>query len=104
MDDQAIDDMLLKINDTSTIFKKEDLRMQINDFINHLLIHDFNRLVQILYRVDVNEQKLKTLLQQNSDRDASVLITDLLIQRQEEKLKSRQAFKKNTDIPEDEKW
>ena len=84
--------------------QKQEMKIQLIDFINHLLLNDFNRLVQILYRIDVDEQKLKSLLQQNPQADTAVLIADLLIQRQEEKLKAKQEFKEDTNISESEKW
>lgn len=104
MNQQSIDELLIKLNDQTIVFQKEEMKMQLVDFINHLLLHDFKRLLQILYTIDVDEQNLKTLLQQNLQIDAAVLIANLLIQRQEEKLKSKQEFKKDTNIPENEQW
>lgn len=104
MNQKAIDALLIKLNDQTIVFQKEELKMQLVDYINHLLLHDFKRLLQILYTIDVDEQKLKKCLQQNPKTDAAVLIADLLIQRQEEKLKSKQEFKQDTNIPENEKW
>ena len=71
--------------------------------MNYLLVHDFNLLIQLLYRVDVDEEKLKKLLQEQPHTDAAVLITDLLIQRQKQKqstVKPAQA----QDIPDEDKW
>lgn len=104
MNQQSIDELLIKLNDQTIVFQKEEMKMQLVDFINHLLLHDFKRLLQILYTINVDEQNLKTLLQQNLQIDAAVLIANLLIQRQEEKLKSKQEFKKDTNIPENEQW
>lgn len=104
MKQESIDELLIMLNDHTIAFQKQEMKMQLIDFINHLLLNDFNRLVQILYRIDVDEQKLKSLLQQNPQTDAAVLIADLLIQRQEEKLKSKQEFKEDTNISENEKW
>jgi hypothetical protein len=36
-------------------------------FIDDLIRNDFNRLLRILYRVDVSEEKLKLKLEQNKD-------------------------------------
>ena len=40
------------------------------DFVNHLaleinglILHDFNKLISILYRIDINEIELKKMLQ-----------------------------------------
>jgi hypothetical protein len=102
--DEPIDRLLQVIEPGLPLAKREELRQQLVDAINYLLVHDFSRLVQVLYRVDVSEAKLKQLLQEQPHADAAVLITDLLIQRQEEKIKTRQAFQSEDDIPEDEKW
>ena len=103
-DNSSINSSLLRLNTTLTVFEKEELREQLKDYINYLLLNDFNKLVQLLYQVDVNEQKLKQLIKENPQMDASVLITDLLIQRQEEKIKTRETFKSNDDIADEDKW
>ena len=54
-----------------------DLIAYINDCINH----DFNKLVQLLYRIDVSEQKLKTILQSHPNEDASKLIATIILER-----------------------
>jgi hypothetical protein len=92
----AIQDLNAKQNDRS----KENIRELVND----LIVNDFNQLVRFLYRVDVNENKLKKLLHDNPETDAAVLITDLIIQRELEKLKAKESFKQGTDIPDEEKW
>ena len=103
-DNSSINSSLLRLNTTLTVFEKEELREQLKDSINYLLLNDFNKLVQLLYQVDVNEQKLKQLIKENPQMNASVLITDLLIQRQEEKIKTRETFKSNDDIADEDKW
>src|SRR3954453_8786212 len=72
--------------------EKQQVKQRLEQHINHLINNDFSRLVQLLYMVDVNEQKLKSILQQQSDRDAAQIITELIIARQEEKAQSRQRF------------
>lgn len=97
-------EQLLNLNNQLTALQKLEMKERLIEYINHLLLHDFNKLVQILYRVDVDEKKLKELLQQNAHTDAAVIIADLLIQRQEEKIKTKEAFKQSDNIPDDEKW
>ena len=66
---------------------------------------DFQKLVNILYRIDVNERKLKYLLQENVGEDAPVIIADLIIERQMEKIKIRQEFTSRMMISSgEEKW
>jgi len=83
----------------------EELRQRLSVEINDLIVHDFQKLVGILYRIDINERKLKYLLQENVGEDAAVIIADLVIERQLQKIKSRQEYRRdNTNINEEEKW
>ncbi|MFI5131412.1 MAG: hypothetical protein ACHQFX_15530 [Chitinophagales bacterium] len=73
--------------------------------INVLIQNDFQKLISILYRLDVSEEKLKFLLKENIESDAGVIITDLIIERQMQKIKSRQQFSQRDDnIDDSEKW
>ena len=83
----------------------EELQKLLAEHINHLIKNDFEKLVGYLYRIDVNEEKLKSLLHQYSDEDAGKIISLLIIERQEQKIRSRQQFRqRDNDISEDEKW
>ncbi len=82
----------------------EELKEKLTAFINDLINHDFEKLVFYLYRIDVNESKMKKLLNRRRGENAAGLIADLIIERQTEKIKSRKETTKNGDIPEDEKW
>jgi hypothetical protein len=73
--------------------------------INTLIKNDFNFLVQILYRIDVNESKLKQVLKENPTEDAGKIIAALLIERQLQKVNTRKQFKnKDNNFSEEEKW
>lgn len=97
-------DFFFKLNEQVDLVRKNELRQQLVDYINELLLHDFNKLVQLLYRIDVSEKKLKTVLSENQQTDAAVIITDLIIKRQEEKIKAKQSFKSDNNIAEEDKW
>lgn len=71
---------------------------------NHLIQHDFNLLVFILYRIDVSEQKLKQILKENPEADAGLIIARMMIQRQKEKLRAREEFKTKAEDSGEEKW
>jgi len=80
---------------------KQILIEKINDIINN----DFQKLVSILYRMDVSEIKLKQLLNENAGTNAAIIIVELMIERQAEKIRSRQQFNKSDkNISDDEKW
>ena len=75
------------------------------DRINDLLIHDFEKLVGILYRIDVSEKKLQELLAFNTGLDAAPIIADLVIERQVQKMNSRKQFKMDSEMDDgEEKW
>jgi hypothetical protein len=83
----------------------DELRKKIADYINPLITNNFNKLISILYRLDINESKLKQLLTDNPAEDAGMIIADLIIERQIQKLKSRETHKKGeNNIDENEKW
>ena len=83
----------------------EELKEKLSVHINHLINSDFEKLVSLLYRIDVSELKLKSLLQQNTGENAGGIIADLIIERQLQKIKSRQQFsKRDNNISEEEKW
>lgn len=90
------------------ILEKEsynEIHAQLSEYINNLVKNDFDKLVTYLYRIDVNEQKLKTLLQQNQQEDAGSIIATLIIERQQQKIKTREQFsQRNNSVDENEKW
>jgi hypothetical protein len=81
------------------------------DFVNHLsleidrlILHDFNGLVSILYRIDINEDELKQMLKQYSHVDAGYIIAQLIIKRQITKAEQRKNFRQEDDIADEDKW
>lgn len=83
----------------------EQLRESLSRYINELIQTNFQKLVALLYRIDVSESKLKMLLQENKGVDAGKIIADLIIERQIQKLKARKNFdQSNKNIDENEKW
>jgi hypothetical protein len=82
-------------------------RARLEELINHLLNNDFEKLINILYRIDVSESKLKKLLKENPGINASSIIAGMIIERQLQKIRSRGQFtqpKNHDDKDENEKW
>jgi len=76
-----------------------DLEIIINDLIKE----DFSKLVQMLYRIDVSEAKLKNILQANPNENAGKLIAEVVIERLAATKKARESFSiKPTSIEDDE--
>ena len=82
----------------------EEFHSKLSEEINHLINHDFEKLVFYLYRIDVNENKMRNVLEQREGENASGLIADLIIERQLQKIESRKKFKTDGAIDEKEKW
>ena len=76
-------------------YSEEDLENYLAVYINELIDKDFNKLVNLLYRIDISEQKLKIALQ-NEDKTISSgkTIAQLIIERQLQKLEFRKKFSK----------
>ena len=86
------------------IISEKELEDKLSTLIDHLIQHDFQKLVYILYKVDVSEVKLKQMLQQNADENAYIIIAKLIIERQKQKIESRKKFTPANNISEKEKW
>jgi len=106
-----INDLITVINSSLGIELKEtishdQLKERLTDYVNGLIDHNFNMLVNLLYKIDVSESRLKQLLNETSGYDAGAIIADLIIERQIQKIKYREQFT-NRDkdrIDENEKW
>ncbi len=82
----------------------ENWQTNFQEYINHLINNDFEKLVFLLYRIDVSEQKIKTLLDNTSALNAGKLIAEAIIERIEEKKVAREKYKQIGEISEEEKW
>ncbi|BAV07273.1 hypothetical protein SAMN05421788_102103 [Filimonas lacunae] len=81
----------------------QDLHERLIAYISSLIVNDQHKLIYLLYRIDLSEQKIKHLLQTHTD--AGVLIADLIIERQVQKLQLRKQFRQDdSQIPDEEKW
>ena len=58
----------------------DEVKDQLAEYINHLINHDFDKLITYLYRIDVSEQKLKLRRHENQQEDAAHIIAALIIE------------------------
>ncbi len=79
-----------------------ELKGVLSDYIDYLINHDFDKLLRILYKVDVHEGLLKMNLQKQ--KDSATVIAEMILERQMQKVKSRKQSNPDKDIPENEKW
>ena len=77
------------LNYTSSDFS--EVRGWLVEQIDYLFHHDMEKLKWVLYRIDVNEAKLKQLLIDNSEVLPAEIIADEIIKRQIQKYHSRKA-------------
>ena len=83
----------------------EELRQQLATYVNQLIQLHFEQLISLLYRIDVSEAKIKSLLQNYPDENAGNIIAALIIERQLEKIKSRQQHSQSeSNFDQEEKW
>jgi hypothetical protein len=72
--------------------------------INAMIQQDFAGLIHILYRIDIDENKLRILLNQDSGEETGLVLARLLIARQLEKIISRNQYKSKYQDPDEDKW
>ena len=84
---------IIRITDSLKNTSAAELKNRLIPLINDLLIHDFAGLMQILYRIDVDEKKLKSVLKENQHQDAASLIADEIIRRQLQKIATKKEFR-----------
>ena len=77
---------------------------RLSGVISEMIDNQFSRLVLLLYRLDIDEEKLKEILLQHRADDSGNVISLLIFKRQLEKLKSRREFRRDEFIDESEKW
>ena len=77
--------------------------LELETMINDLIKEDFSKLVQLLYRIDVSEVKLKNVLKEHPNEDAGKLMAKIVIERLAATKKARERFStKSTNIEDDE--
>ena len=98
-----IDHVSNEIHVSRHVNTAEGFRIQLTAAIEELIRSDFPRLIHILYRLDVDEDKLKKELKNNHVSQAEV-ICNMIIERQLQKLEAKKKFGGNENISEEEKW
>ena len=76
--------------------------LELETLINNLIKEDFSKLVQLLYRIDVSEAKLKNVLKEHPHEDAGKLIAQIVIERLAATKKARESFSTKVASIEDD--
>lgn len=85
--------------------KNETLFKGLSAYINRLILNHFEKLVQVLYRIDVSEDKLKYLLHHYRNENAGDIIAKLIIDRQVQKMLFKQEMENKIEQDcDEERW
>jgi hypothetical protein len=76
--------------------------LELETLINDMIKEDFSKLVQLLYRIDVSEVKLKNILKEHPNEDAGKLIAQIVIERLAATKKARESFSTKPPTIEDD--
>lgn len=101
---QSLPDKIISATNLLDEKSKEKIREELIQYVNELINKDLQSLIQLLYRIDVNEKKIRLHLNENADKDSASILAGLIIQRQMEKIESRKKFYKKNEEDEEEKW
>ncbi len=66
---------------------------RLSPYIAHLLDKDFQKLVQIMYRIDVSEKEFALTLIPNGDKDIDAALSEMIYDRLVLKAKYRAKYK-----------
>ncbi|MGO3706374.1 MAG: hypothetical protein ACTJGD_00920 [Mesonia hippocampi] len=84
----------------SNIYKnksQQELFDILTNYIEQLIQTDFNKLISILYRIDIDENKLRKVLSENKNTSSGKIILELMIEREKEKIILRKKYKQQND-------
>lgn len=91
----------LQLGEEESLAGKEEvpdlntLHQRLSHLVAWLLEKDMHRLLNAMYRLDVNERKFHEAMQSESKEDAAFRIADLIIEREMQKVKTRLHYKKH---------
>lgn len=83
--------------ETALVLRENDEMQRLKEWlsavIEEMIDRDFEGLMWKLYRIDVSEQKLKERLANAPLDQSAAIIADMIIERELEKMKTRDSFK-----------
>ena len=73
----------------------EQLKKDLADYLNDLLVSDYNKLISILYRIDIAQEKAVAELAKNAENvSPGETLARLIIERQLQKIETRRKYRK----------
>ena len=83
-------DSLIPANDSVRL---DEFRKYLTGRLAYLLENKYETLINVLYRIDVNEEKLAKLFAETKSESIPESLADMIIERQIQKIKFRQKYK-----------
>jgi hypothetical protein len=92
--------------DLESVQSYEELQARLAAYLNALINSDFNGLLNLLYRLDVDESKIRVAMKDQKGIDAGLILARIVIERQIKKIETRKkpGNDPGNEIDENEKW
>jgi hypothetical protein len=101
----SLPDKIINVTQSLEFESLDEVHQKLFKLINELINKDFESLIQLLYRIDVNEKKIRLYLNQKPNEDSANVLAGLIIERQLQKIETRKKFKsKNSQEKNEERW
>ena len=81
----------------------DEIKQKITGLIRELINNNFTSLVELLYRVDIDERRIEGNPKSHLHADSASVIADLIISRQLQKISIKKQFKTGKN-PGDDSW
>lgn len=89
---KALNTIVSRDFEVEEIWSEAQIRERLVQAFAYLLDNDISKMMNILYRTDVDEQQLKSLLISNSELPSAEVIADAYLRRQKEKIETRKKY------------
>ena len=81
---------LIPVSDFTNL---DEFRLYLTQKLSYLMDNKYDSLINILYRIDVGEEKLSKLFSGTNRENISAVLADLIIERSIQKAEFRQKYK-----------
>ena len=79
--------------DTLVSRDMQEFREKLRILIKYMLDREFEKLLNAMYRLDINEEKFKMVLSNQESQDVALDIADLVIEREMQKVITRRKYR-----------
>ncbi len=86
-----------EIREVKNTVQYEALKKLLADRLGDLINNDFDTFVNTLYRIDIDEQKVKKIIAEHPFEEVKIMISEMIIQRQLQKIITRKQYSASRD-------